>query len=52
MSLLEDAWEAEDKRYKENYKKNMDRFEKLTDKEKFDLLWKEYVNNHCDDLKS
>ncbi|MBQ2885979.1 MAG: hypothetical protein IJE43_19840 [Alphaproteobacteria bacterium] len=50
MSLWEDAWDADNKRHKENYEKNMECFEKLSDKEKFDLMWKEYVNNHCNDV--
>ena len=50
MSLWEDAWDADNKRHKENYEKNMECFETLSDKEKFDLMWKEYVNKHCNDV--
>lgn len=50
MSLWEDAWDADNKRHKENYEKNMKCFESLTDKEKFDLMWKDYINNHCNDV--
>lgn len=50
MNLWEEAWDAEDKARKENYKKNMECFKALTDKEKFDLMWKEYVDKHCNDV--
>ena len=50
MSLYEDAYEAIDNSYKENYEKNMEYFNSLSDNEKFKLLWDEYVNNHCHDI--
>lgn len=50
MSLYEDAYDAIDNSYKENYEKNMEYFNSLSDNEKFKLLWDEYVNNHCHDI--
>lgn len=50
MSLWEDAWDADNKRYQENYEKNMEYFKSLSDKEKFELLWEDYVNRHCNDV--
>lgn len=51
MSLWEEAWDADDKRHEENYEKNMEYFKSLSDKDKFELLWKEYVNKHCNDIR-
>ena len=51
MSLLEEAWDAEDKRYRENYKKNIEYFKTLSDEEKFELIWNDYVNKHCHDIR-
>ena len=50
MSYLDDVWDAENKRRNENYEKNVECFNKLSDKEKFDLMWKDYVQKHCDDV--
>ena len=50
MSLFEEAWDAENKAYKENYEKNIECFESLSDKEKFELMWKDYVERHCNDV--
>ena len=51
MSLWEEAWDAEDKRYRENYKKNIEYFKTLSDEEKFELIWNDYVNKHCYDIR-
>ena len=51
MSLWEEAWDAEDKRYRENYKKNIEYLKTLSDEEKFELIWNDYVNKHCYDIR-
>lgn len=51
MGLYEEAWDAEDKRYKENHEKNMKYFESLTDRQKFELMWKDYVEKHSHDIR-
>lgn len=50
MNLYEEAWDAENKRDKENYEKNMECFEALTNEERLELMWKDYVKRHCNDV--
>lgn len=51
MGLYEDAYEADSKRHEENKKKNTEYFNSLTDKEKFELMWKDYMHKHINDIR-
>lgn len=49
MSYLDDIWDKENKEMEERMKRNAKYFESLSDKEKLELLWKEYVERHYRD---
>lgn len=51
MSYLEDVWDRENERREENYKNNMKYFTSLSYEEKVELMWREYVDKHCNDLR-
>lgn len=49
MSALDDEWDINFQRKQENRNKNIEYLESLSDKEKLDLLWKDFIIKHCDD---